>query len=109
MSDVRLSIITVRVNQDEKEHIQKQADNAGLSVSQLFRAVFAHSKVPESSNADAVKALYKANADMARIGNMFKGLLDSGDYNSDTIDDFINKLTAERNKIKDIALQMSKK
>ena len=100
-------IITLRVRKDEKDQIEAQAHKANLSVSQFVRAVILEAKVPGSCNADAVKALYKCNADMSRLGNMLKGFIDSGEY--ENIDDLVDKINESRAEIKLIALEMSGK
>ena len=54
------------------------AKRLGISSSEYMRRVVTGMRLPQPGNAQSVRDLLKINADLARLGNLFKLALDEG-------------------------------
>lgn len=63
----------------EKEEVAALAKQTHLSVSELIRRLITSQKLPDAQHHQAILSLMKINADLARLGNLFKMALDDED------------------------------
>jgi len=64
--------ITVYLGPEEYSRIQESANRAGLSLSTFCKRVCTGIPVPSMEHQQAVKDILKANADLGRLGGLFK-------------------------------------
>ena len=64
--------LTVYLSQEEHAAIAASASRAGISLSTFAKRVCTGSTVPSLEHRQAVKDMLKANADLARLGGLFK-------------------------------------
>ena len=69
--------ITVYLGPEEYSRIQESANRAGLSLSTFCKRVCIGTPVPGLEHRQAVKDILKANADLGRLGGLFKLALSS--------------------------------
>ena len=62
----------------ERDKIYHTANRLGISSSEYMRRVVTGLRLPQPGNAQSVRDLLKVNADLARLGNLFKLALDEG-------------------------------
>ncbi len=88
------TLIKAYVLPEEKEEITALAKQAHLTVSELVRRLVTGQRLPDVRHHEAILNLMKINADLARLGNLFKMAID---------DDLPDKdgLEAMRNRIRD--------
>ena len=79
---------------EEKEEIIALAKQTHLSVSELIRRLVTGQKLPDARHHEAVLNLMKINADLARLGNLFKMAIDDDQPDKDGLE-------AMRNTIRD--------
>jgi len=65
---------------EEKNEIVALAKQTHLSVSELIRRLITGQKLPDAQHHEAVLNLMKLNADLARLGNLFKMAIDDEDF-----------------------------
>lgn len=63
---------------EEYDQIKAMADQAGLSISTFVKRVCVGQGVHSQADQEAVRALLKANADLGRLGGLFKMALTAG-------------------------------
>ena len=68
----RESLLKSYVTHDEKQMAVQLAKTASLSVSEVVRQLVVRVDLQDPSDRLAVEALGKANADLARLGNLLK-------------------------------------
>lgn len=61
---------------DEKKKVKAMADRVGLTLSEFVRRQSIGARLPNLDHAQTVKDLMKINADLARLGNLFKMAID---------------------------------
>ena len=90
------------VTPEEKEEIVVLGKQTRLGTSGLMRRLVLGHKLPDTARYEAVLNLMKINADLARLGNLFKMAMD---------DDLPDKddLEAMRNRIRDIQFLLKTK
>ncbi|AJD50297.1 Ribbon-helix-helix protein, copG family [Thalassospira xiamenensis M-5 = DSM 17429] len=72
-------VIKTYLNDEEKTRIDQLAHQLRLSRSELLKRLLMNTKLPSASDFAAwqgIRDLLKVNADMARLGNLFKLALD---------------------------------
>ena len=62
----------------ERDKIYHTANRLGISSSEYIRRVVTGLRLPQPGNAQSVRDLLKINADLARLGNLFRLALDEG-------------------------------
>ena len=77
--------ITVYLGPEEYSRIQESATKAGLSLSTFCKRVCIGIPVPGLEHRQAVKDILKANADLSRLGGLFKLALSSTSEGQDRI------------------------
>ena len=70
--------ITTYVTDNEFQQVADSAAKAGLSFSTFVKRVCLGHKVPSTIDHQAILALTKANADLGRLGGLFKMFLSEG-------------------------------
>ena len=70
--------IAVYLSPDEYDNIQASANRAGLSLSTFCKRVCTGLPVPSMEHRQAVNDILKANADLRRLGGLFKLALSEG-------------------------------
>ncbi|MGD9639615.1 MAG: hypothetical protein AB7U85_11290, partial [Alphaproteobacteria bacterium] len=83
----RKSQVHIYLTEEEKVECIRLAKAFGLSVSDYFRLLALNKKLPKAEEREELKVLLKINADLARLGNLFKMALDE--------DENIESLTRE--------------
>ena len=76
----RTEPIRAWVTEDEKSEITALANQARITVSELVRRLVAGKKLPDANRHVAVIEMVKINADLARLGNLFRMALDDPDF-----------------------------
>lgn len=77
----RSSTIKSHITLQEREELDAQAKRLGMSVSNYIRNVMINYRLPISAvNASAIRDLYKVNADLARLGNLLKMVMNDNEY-----------------------------
>ncbi len=66
------AVLKTYLTPDEYEKIQGSADRAGLSLSTFAKRVCLGQPVPSLENHQARRELLKVNADLGRLGGLFK-------------------------------------
>ena len=61
---------------DEKQKIANIAESLNISISQYMRICALHQKLPNPYRNQAILALSKINADIARLGNLQRAVID---------------------------------
>jgi hypothetical protein len=74
------TLIKAYVLPEEKEEVVALAKQTHLSVSELTRRLITSHKLPDAQHHEAILNLMKINADLARLGNLFKMALDDEDF-----------------------------
>ena len=92
--------VDVRFYPEEKEHLALLAQRAHISTSELVRRLATGAKLPDPSRYDAIMAIVRTNADLARLGNLLKMALDDKRTPDAKINRIINGLLADRNALK---------
>ena len=69
----------IYITSDDKEKIKSGAASLSLSMSEYIRRVITGTRLPVLGNAKTITDLLKVNADLARLGNLFKMALDNDD------------------------------
>lgn len=64
---------------EEKKEISALAKQTRLSVSELIRRLITGRKLPDTQHHEDILNLVKINADLARLGNLFKLAIDDED------------------------------
>ena len=77
--------ITVYLGAEEYSRIQESARKAGLSLSTFCQRVCLGTPVPGLEHRQAVKDILKANADLGRLGGLFKLALSSAPEGHDQL------------------------
>ncbi len=91
------TLIKAYVLPGEKEAIFALAKQTHLSVSELIRRLVTGQKLPDAQHHEAILNLMKVNADLARLGNLFKMAIDDEDLRLPENGD----LESLRNRIRD--------
>lgn len=63
---------------DEYDQVKAMADQVGLSISTFVRRVCLGQDVRPVADQEAIRALLKANADLGRLGGLFKMAITEG-------------------------------
>ena len=63
---------------EEYDQIKAMADQAGLSISTFVKRVCLGQELRSKADQEAVRALLRANADLGRLGGLFKMALSEG-------------------------------
>jgi hypothetical protein len=66
---------------EEKQEVTALARQVHITTSELVRRLVTGRKLPNAARHEAVIALVKINADLARLGNLFRMALDDPDFN----------------------------
>ncbi|EKO3821453.1 MULTISPECIES: plasmid mobilization protein [Vibrio] len=86
-------IINIRVTADEKEAIEKRALKVGETTSSYMRKCALGKKISTSADHESILLLMKMNADLARLGNLFRlSLKENTKYSSNQIRIIENQL-----------------
>ncbi len=70
--EVRKHRVWMRINDVEKATITKKAERAGISVSKFVREAALNIKIQSMADTKAVEEMVKINADLGRLGRLFK-------------------------------------
>lgn len=101
-------IISLRVTKEERSQIEATANKYRLSLSELMRGAVIHSRIPDPSNSLAIEAIYQANADLARLGNLLKLGIDSGTFTEARVEGLLSDIRESQKAVKAIALGLGK-
>ncbi len=71
-------VLHAYVTPEEYGQIKAMADQAGLSISTFVKRVCLGQEVRSNADQEAVRALLQANADLGRLGGLFKMALSEG-------------------------------
>lgn len=66
---------------EEKREVTGLAQQVRLTTSELVRRLVIGRRLPDTGHYEAVIALVKINADLARLGNLLRMALDDPDFN----------------------------
>lgn len=69
------------VTLEEKQEVTTLARQVHITTSELVRRLVTGRKLPNAARHEAVIALVKINADLARLGNLLRMALDDPDFN----------------------------
>ena len=94
--------IKVYIPLDQKKELSGIASRARISLSELCRRLLTGVKLPSPSRYQAVKDIVRVNADLARLGNLFKLALDDKRVPRESVKGLINDITRDREKLKEI-------
>lgn len=103
--------LLVTLPEAESKRLDQLADQLRLSRSELLRRLLMNSKLPDSRDFEASRAildLLKVNADQARLGNLFKLALDEP-LSADLLakfDQLIVEIEGTQNALKDLVRQI---
>ncbi len=78
MPSLNKKVLHAYLTPEEYGQIKAMADQAGLSISTFVKRVCVGQGVHSLADQDAVRALLKANADLGRLGGLFKMALTEG-------------------------------
>lgn len=113
--DVRKRIISVKVNASEFDQIQGKAQKFGFTTSTYLRSLAMNYPVKSIVDEQAVSALLKSNADLGRLGGLFKMWLthnegEKGDFSAQrsyqNIDQLVDEIQAVQKVLKAEALKI---
>ena len=90
----------IRVSEGEREQLKLLAQAHGLKLSDYLRRAGLIQEVRARTDAQAIITLGRLNADLARMGNLFKLALDKGMEYSE-LTNLINDLKHTQRQIKD--------
>ena len=100
------SKIDVRFTSAEKEHLSSMAQQVGISTGELIRRLTTGTELPAYGKREAIDKVYKVNADLARLGNLYKlslnplsQALNDERTNPDTFEHFIDEVRKGHRKI----------
>jgi hypothetical protein len=97
--------ITVYLGPEEYGTIQESANRAGLSLSTFCKRVCLGTPVPGLEHRQAVKDILKTNADLARLGGLFKlALFEGGD--TITLSRLLRDIEAGQRELKAAAIRI---
>ena len=71
---------------EEYEQVRLMAENSGLSISTFVKRVCLGQELRSNADQEAVRALLQANADLGRLGGLFKMALSEGKAGALTFD-----------------------
>lgn len=71
-------VLHVYLDPEEYDQVKAMADQAGLSLSTFVKRVCLGQDVRSKADQKAVRALLKANADLGRLGGLFKMAITEG-------------------------------
>lgn len=77
-ADTRIKCIKSYVTIEEHEQLQKIAEQSGLSVSEYIRRVATNRPIASMVDNQAFLAALKVNADLGRLGGLFKHYISQG-------------------------------
>lgn len=92
----KAEIITLRVTADEKDQLKAAARKYRTSVSDLVRGMVIDERIPDPSGSLAIDALYTANADLARLGNLLKLGIDQGTFTAQRVDALLTDIRSSQ-------------
>jgi hypothetical protein len=84
---------------DEYDQVTSAAAKAGVSVSTFVRRVCLGQPGGDTCEHEAIKALLKANADLGRLGGLFKKAMADGKENPNEIRATLRKIEAAKDKL----------
>lgn len=99
-TNTKTSRIEVRASATEKQQLELLAQAHGLKLSDYLRRAGLIQEVRARTDAQAIITLGRLNADLARLGNLFKLALDKGVEYSE-LTNLINDLKHTQRQIKD--------
>ena len=94
--------IAVYLGPEEYDNIQANANRAGLSLSTFCKRVCIGLPVPSMEHRQAVNDILKANADLRRLGGLFKLALSEGG-DKITLPRLLQEIEAGQNALKTAA------
>ena len=71
-------VLHAYLTHEEYDQIKAMADQAGLSISTFVKRVCLGQELRSKADQEAVRALLRANADLGRLGGLFKMALSEG-------------------------------
>ncbi len=98
--------IDFRVSKADKDALRKLAAQHNLPLSDFIRRAVIDMRIPEPSDHQLVTALYKVNADLARLGNLLKMGIDEGTFTREKMDGLILDIAETRGLVKQTALDI---
>jgi hypothetical protein len=109
----RKKYIKAYLTPDEANQITTSAAKAGLSVSMFVKRVCLGQTIGSTIEHEAIKGLLKANADLGRLGGLFKKALVDGNKNAPEIRAALRKIEAAKEQmtraVEPVILTLSKK
>lgn len=99
------------LDNDEKARVDQLADQLHLSTSELLRRLVLGQRLPQASDFAAwqgIRDLLKVNADLARLGNLFKLALDEAPAEElmGRLDSLATEITQTQKDLKDCVRQI---
>ena len=94
-------LVKAYLTPEEYQQVNESAAKAGLSVSTFIKRVCLGHKISSTVDHQAVLALAKANADLGRLGGLFKMFLSEGKagQHADELRVTLRKIEESKNKV----------
>ena len=98
--------------QEEKVRLDGLAGRARLSSSEVIRRLVSGSGLPDLGDYNAVRDLLKVNADLARLGNLLKLVIDEGtashgDVTHGDVMDLLTEIRIRQGEIKQLVTALA--
>ena len=104
------SVLKVYLASDELEQIMACADRAGLSLSMFAKRVCLGLPVPSLEQQQTLREVLKANADLGRLGGLFKLYLSTPDAPAQELRPearrILREVEARQQELKAVAIQL---
>lgn len=101
----RKSVVLCYLTKEEKQIFAKKAKENNLTQSDLVRLSVLNLALPNSEHHKDIKELLKINADLARLGNLFKLAIDEGTKPEEEINDLIEEIKGTQDLLKEAIKQ----
>lgn len=108
MTVKNLVLMKIYVTPEEKKELQELAKRTEVSLSDLGRRLLVGRPVPDQQSKKDLIALIKCNADLARLGNLFKMALDNEEFvitshnRGQNTDDLIKEIKITQDQLKSL-------
>lgn len=108
MTVKNLVLMKIYITPEEKAHLQELAKRTEVSLSDLGRRLLVGRPVPDQQSKKDLMELLKCNADLARLGNLFKMALDNEEFvitsqnRGQNTDDLIKEIKTTQDQLKSL-------
>ena len=96
----RDALLKSYVSQEEKLVAINLATCANISVSEVMRQLLVHGETPDPQDRETVVTLSRANADLARLGNLLKMGMDEETLDRAGADSLLRQIRSGQNEIR---------